>query len=69
MPLQEDENRYYATAVIEKTNDHLKLATVSWLKEPLEPWLARAENQVPTVTTAPSGNYTASENIGRRWMH
>jgi hypothetical protein len=33
-PLQEDEARYYATAVIEKANDHLKLATISWLKEP-----------------------------------
>ena len=55
--LQEDERRYYAMAVIEKTNDRLKLATVSWLKEPLESWLARAENQVPSTITVPSGNY------------
>jgi hypothetical protein len=41
--LQEDESRYYAMAVIEKTNNDLKLATVSWFKEPLESWLARAE--------------------------
>ena len=39
--LQEDEERYYAVAVSNKANDHLKLATVSWLKEPLESWLAR----------------------------
>ena len=33
--LQEDENRYYATAILNKTHDYLKLAVVSWLKEPL----------------------------------
>ena len=47
--LQEDEARYYATAVVEKTNDRLKVATVAWPKEPLESWLARAENQMPKV--------------------
>src|SRR6266550_3932700 len=52
-PLQEDEVRYYATAVIEKANDHLKLATVSWPKERLDSWLAKAENQTPELLTAP----------------
>ena len=33
--LQEDESRYYATAILSKTTDRIKLATVSWLKEPL----------------------------------
>src|SRR5205807_6523958 len=56
--LQEDESRYYATAVIKRTNYRLKLATVSWLKEPLESWLARAENQFSAATAAPSGDYT-----------
>ena len=56
--MQEDEARYYATAVIEKTNDRLKVATVAWRKEPLESWRARAENQVPTAMAAPSANYT-----------
>ena len=55
--LREDEIRYYATAIIEKTNDHLKLATIGWPKEPLEPWLARVEKRVLTVAIAPSGNY------------
>jgi hypothetical protein len=32
-PLQEDEGRYYATAVVKKTKDRLKLATVEWHKE------------------------------------
>src|SRR6058998_3920530 len=52
--LQEDETRFYATAVIESTGDHIKLATVSWLKQSPESWLARSENQVsgkPTVGT------------------
>jgi hypothetical protein len=56
--LQEDETRYYAIAVINKTNDHLKLGTVSWLKEPLESWRTRAESQVRNAITAPGSNYT-----------
>ena len=54
--LQEDETRYYATAVIEKTNDHLKLATVSWLKEPLDSWLAKMEKE-PAAIAAPPADY------------
>jgi hypothetical protein len=56
--LQEDESRFYATAVIEKTGDHLKLATVSWLKDPLESWLARAESQTCTTVTTKTAPYT-----------
>jgi hypothetical protein len=40
-PLQEDETCYYATAVVSKSGDHLKVGTISWQKEPLESWLAR----------------------------
>src|SRR6266536_1446676 len=54
--LQEDETRYYATAALSKTDDHFKLATVSWPKEPLEPWLARVENQVPSGMAALTAN-------------
>ena len=56
--LQENETCYYATAVLAKTTDHLKLATVAWPKEPLESWLARAENQVATPISAPAIGYT-----------
>ena len=62
--LQEDENRYYATAVIEGTKDHLKLATVFWVKEPFESWIVKAENQAPTPIAAPGGNYTLPEILG-----
>ena len=55
--LQEDPERYYATAVLSKSHDHLKLATVSWLKEPLQSWLAKAEKQVATSIEVPSANY------------
>jgi N-acetylneuraminic acid mutarotase len=55
--LQEDERRYYATAVIERTSDQLKVATVSWLKEPLNSWLEGVENEVPNLMAVPSGNY------------
>ena len=48
-PLQENQTCYYAIAVLTKTTDHLKLATVAWPKEPLASWLARAENQVGPI--------------------
>ena len=54
--LQEDEDRYYATAVIEKADRRLKLARVSWPKEPMESWLARPENPVRAPRTA-AGTY------------
>src|SRR5207247_872868 len=57
-PLQEDEGHYYAVAVTNKGKDRLKLATVAWLKEPLRPWLAKAETQVPVTMAAVSANYT-----------
>ena len=57
-PLQEDETRYYALAVIGQTNDRLKLATVTWLKEPLETWLAGAvakETMASATSPTPTG--------------
>ena len=56
--LQEDDTRYYTVAVVGKGNDQLKLATVSWLKEPLHSWLAKAETQVPVTIVAVDANYT-----------
>ena len=56
-PLQEDEGRYYATAIVKKTKDHLKLATVEWRKEPLESWKAKAESQLPKIMAAVTANY------------
>ena len=57
-PLQEDEGRYYATAIVNKSKDRLRLATVEWHKEPLESWRVRAEDQMPKVMAAVSANYT-----------
>ena len=54
-PLQENETCYYAIAVQAKTNDHLKLSTVAWPKEPLASWLARAENQVASISPPAMG--------------
>src|SRR5438094_71137 len=56
-PLQEEETSYYATAVIAKSDDHLKLGTITWHKEPLESWLARAEKQ-PAMTVAAGASYS-----------
>jgi N-acetylneuraminic acid mutarotase len=57
-PLQEDEERFYVLAVVNRNDSHLKLATVSWPKEPLASWLARAENQVPVAIPAQPARYT-----------
>jgi hypothetical protein len=55
--LQEDETHYYAAAVIEKRANRLKLASVSWLKEPLESWEERVENAAPKAILT-TGTYT-----------
>src|SRR5439155_8292208 len=54
-------------AVISKTKDRLKLVTVSWLKEPLQTWLARAENALPAAIRAPGESYALpkiSDGVG-----
>jgi hypothetical protein len=50
--VQEDEERYYAMAVMERTEDHLKLVTISWPKKPLEVWLSKPENQLALAVPA-----------------
>src|SRR5438046_1665961 len=56
--LQEDETCYYATAVTHKSNDQLKLATVAWLKEPLQSWLAKVQGELPNTLATPTNNYS-----------
>ena len=66
-PLQEDETRYYVTAVANKTEDHSSIATITWSKELLESWLARAEKQTAIAMAALSANYmlpTISDGAG-----
>ena len=57
-PIREDETRYYAIAVIERTDDRIKLATVAWPKQSLESWLVRAGKEWPATMTLPSAAYT-----------
>ena len=56
--LQEDEEGFYAAVVIQKMTDRMRLATVSWPKEPVDAWLAEVERQVPPVIAAPNTNYS-----------
>src|SRR5262249_41923235 len=56
-PLREEETHYYAMAVLGKTNDSLKLATVTWDKEPLESWIVRAENELRNALTVPTPSF------------
>ncbi len=65
--LQEDETRYYATAVIENEQTiTLKRATVAWPKESLESWLSQRRKPDGLRKTAASGNYTLPDNIRRQ---
>jgi N-acetylneuraminic acid mutarotase len=57
-PMQEEDGHYYAVAVMKKGKDRVKLATIAWLKEPLQSWLAKAEAQVPMTMAAVSADYT-----------
>jgi hypothetical protein len=57
-PLQEDENRFYTTAVIEKGKDRLRVATVAWQKQPLVSWLTTLEDQGPAAMAPASAKYT-----------
>ena len=56
--LQEDAQRFYATALIEKTDDHVKLATIEWPKEAFESWRDRAEPAVAKAMLAPIADYS-----------
>ena len=40
--LQEDEERFFVQAVLEKSHDRLKVATVAWRKTPFDEWWAEA---------------------------
>src|SRR5205823_11354416 len=51
--LQEDNDHYYATAVITKGTDRLKLATIAWMKQPFDSWRAKAETRLPVTMAAP----------------
>ena len=62
--LQEDETSFYVTAIISRTDEYLKLATVSWSKEPVELWLGRVESQAAAATASPGSNYTLPQIAG-----
>ena len=56
--LQEDDERFYATAVIAKSADRLKLAVLEWRKESFESWRAATDMRSPKTTAARAGVYT-----------
>ena len=57
-PLAEDEMRFYATAVLEKSESRIKIATITWPKQSLESWLANAEKKMPDAMVIPAAVYT-----------
>lgn len=57
-PLQEDETRFYAAAVTQAAAGRLKVATVTWSKEPVDSWRAKLATQLPDTTAASIAAYT-----------
>lgn len=51
--LQEDDERFYVVAVLAKADDHVRLATVEWLKESFETWWHGAQRGAATSLPAP----------------
>jgi N-acetylneuraminic acid mutarotase len=56
--LQEDESGYHTAAIIEKTAGRLRLATVSWSKEPFASWRDRSQAQLLGSRSAPTIEYS-----------
>jgi N-acetylneuraminic acid mutarotase len=63
-PLRDEETHYYARAVLSKSADRIKLATVAWDKEPLESWITKAENEVSYAVAVPATSYTIPNITG-----
>ncbi len=61
--LREDELCYYTTAVLEKSEDRVTIATVTWPKESLESWVAKAENQTLDAMAMPGAAYTLPQML------
>ena len=55
--LQEDEERYYAIAVVSETEDRLRLAVVEWPKRPFDSWRASNENGRANAAPGAMANY------------
>ncbi|MDP9186205.1 MAG: hypothetical protein M3O72_02460, partial [Verrucomicrobiota bacterium] len=50
--LHEDNSSYYATTVISKGKGRLKIATIAWIKLPLDEWRATAAVSLPVAMSA-----------------
>lgn len=48
--IQENEDRFFAVAILENGTDHVRLATVSWQKQPFSSWWKESKTQLsPTI--------------------
>ncbi len=55
--LQEDEERFYVAAVLEKGSERLKVATVEWRKEPFDSSWGRVRDEMQGQVRAPEYAY------------
>ena len=61
--LQEDADRFYVIAILEKDNSHVKLATVEWNKRSFDNWWKETSISVPVEIAAPSFAYQLSNSL------
>jgi len=47
-PIIEEMDRFYVTAVLEKANDKIKIATVEWPKTTFDSWWSNEKKRIPT---------------------
>lgn len=54
-PLQEDESSFSVTAILEKQDGRIRVATVQWNKEPFESWWIQSRQRLaPDIATTPA---------------
>ena len=63
-PLQEDDTRYYTTAVLEKGKKRLRVATLAWLKEPFESWAIAAGSKTWETAVRPPAEFALPQVAG-----
>jgi len=61
--LQEDNDRYYVTAVLEKDDAHARIATVEWKKRGFEEWWTSAKQQTRNEIVAPLFAYQLPSSL------
>jgi N-acetylneuraminic acid mutarotase len=55
--LREDQTRFYALGVVERSPERLRLVSVEWEKQPFETWWASVRTDLPATVDVPDHRY------------